>query len=255
MRGVCCCIVLEQWLIERFGVSLDGSAVGGPALADAFGDALGAAGFDYDAQVGALLECAARGDDMAFAEACLDRAERIERLQQRRREALLRHRARCQSRGGEKRTYPPADTVAPLRFSPLWPATDEVADIVHDMLRRLVAEGYLPPDEAALRDLRQGLGYYRRGEDPWRLRRPVRWLGGMKALHFWIDLLATGDHPLIGIAPGAPPKWVTAASLFTDRQGRAVTNRRIEHGEVSSPGERQRIERTVPRPPTGLIHS
>lgn len=242
-------MMLSQWLIERFGVDLGvDAAVGGESLADAFGASLGAAGFDLDSQVAALLECAGRGDDVDFAEACLLRAERIERLQQRRREALLRHRARCQSGVAEKPSYPPAAEVAALRFSPLWDATDEHAAIVDDMLRRLVAEGYLQPDADALRDLRQGLGYYRRGEDPWRLRRPVRWLGGMNALHLLVHLLTNGPHPLVGTAPGAPQKWVTAASLFTDSNGLALTNQRIHHGIVS-PAERRRIERCVPRPP------
>lgn len=38
----------------------------------------------------------------------------------------------------------------------------------------------------SLRDLRQGFGYYRPGEDSGRLRRPVRWLGKQNALHYWI---------------------------------------------------------------------
>ena len=239
---------LEKWLIERYDLHLEApQGASGVPLADALCSALAAAGFDFDSQAALLLEASERHADIAFAEACLDRVERIEALQARRREALQRHQARCQAGVGRRQPKAPAPEVAVHRFVPLWPASDQSADLVDDMLRRLASEGFILLEEWTLRDLRQGLGYYRRGEDPYRLRRPARWLAGMNALHFWVELMMDEEHALISVADGSAKKWVTAASLFTDRQGHAVTNGRIEHGEVESAALRRRIERCVPK--------
>lgn len=244
--------MLIQWFIREYKVELPLAAgLRGAELAEAFADALGAAGFSFDEQQAILLEAPQHCIDLAFAEACTARVERIEALQRRRAEALQRFRVRCQDGVGRRGLRQPAAEVAVYRFVPLWGATDEHADIVDDMLRRLAAEGYFLATGDALRDLRQGLGYYRRGEDTLRLRHPVRWLGGLNALHWWINLMFADRCRLIGTATGRPKKWVTAASLFLDRDGHQVTYDRIEHGEVT-PAEQQRLRALVPLMPNSL---
>ena len=245
--------MLNDWLIERYGIDLGArAACGGAALADALADALGAAGFVVDEQAPLLVEASRHAPDVDFAEACLDRARRIIALQDARRDVMARFAAKCQNGVPRKGSPPPPTGPVVKRFLPLWPLTDQSADIVNDMLVRLAAEGYLPHAADALRDLRQGLGYYRRGEDPWRERRPVVWLGGLNALHHWILLLLDDDHRLVAPPKGDRYKWDTAAALLLDRDGHPLTAARIHHGVVT-PDEQQRLSRCVPLPTPAVL--
>lgn len=239
---------LNEWLINQFGISLmDCGGIAGAQLADAMCHALGEKGVDYGRQADALLEACNLYTDVEFGEECMLLVERLERLQRHRRDALERNKAQCQNGGAGRREWPVAGEVAMMRFRPLRETDDMMANIVDDMLRKLVAAGYIESNAEALRDLRQGLGYYRSGEDPFRMRRPVRWLQGQNTLHYWLCLLLEGERPLIGVVSNTKGRWVTAASLFTDSKGRAFTSDRLEHGKVSRREERQLLESTVPR--------
>ncbi len=241
--------MLKEWILKECGVDLSDVAADGVGLADAFAHALDAAGFSIDEQLPLILEATLQGGGTDFVEACLDRIERIETLQRRRAEALARFNAHCQNGGGRQRTAAPAADVAIHRFMALWPVTDEHADVVDDMLRRLADEGFLLLDDGALRDLRQGLGYYRRGEDTLRLRRPVRWLDGKNTLHYWVCQLTRRVDPLCGCTGAVDRKWLIAASLFADRDGHAYRKEQIQHGEVSSPARRRWLDDVVPMRP------
>ena len=148
--------------------------------------------------------------------------------------------------------------MARLRFVAAWPIKNglrnEVFDIVDDMLLRMASAGYIDSSSDALLDLRQGLGYYRPGEDYVRLRAPVRWLRGQNALHWWLCALL-GDHgaaPLIRVPVGGPGRWVTAASIFADRNGGAYVYSQLEHGRPSNDTQRSWLDATVPLHPSSL---
>lgn len=243
---------LTEWLIHRHGVAFDATDnLTGEELVGTLCRALAAAGFDFDAQKSILLEAPDIYSDTAFLEACVERVKLIERLQDERRAALERHLARCQGGVSRRQPRPQASEVARHRFVPCWPLTAESADIVDDMLGRMADAGYLEPTADALRDLRQGMGYYRAAEDPYRLRRPVRWLRSQNALHWWLcGLLGDrGGTPLIAVAEGGVGRWVTAASLFADRDGRAFTYAQLEHGHPSSADQRRWLDATLPLRP------
>ena len=248
-------MTLRDWLIQRCNLTLD-TAVGlsGEALVDALCSLLAAAGFNYDSQKGILLEATDIYCDTAFFEACINRVKLIEHLQDERREALQRHLARCQNGGARTRERIPAAETAVYRFAPAWPLTDESADIVDDMLQRMADAVYIEPATDALRDLRQSFGYYRTGEDPGRLRRPVRWLGKQNALHYWLcGLLGDRDAPpLIAVTNGANDRWVTAASIFADRDGHAFTYNRLEHGNPADSRLREWLDSTLPLRPCSV---
>ena len=243
------CMSLRQWLIKEYAIDLHvDDAVGGAALADALAHALERADLPLDEQRELLLAVPAHTGSLDLCEACMLRAERIEALQARRREALLRWQAQCQNGVAKKRSREPAADVALYRFRPLWDETDESADIVDDMLRRMAAEGCLLLADGSLRDLRQGLGYCRRGEDPHRLRRPVRWLRGENVLHEWVQLLTERDDALCGVVDSSKGKWITAASLLCHANGTAYKNTQIHHGEVK-PEVRRWLDSLVPHAP------
>lgn len=243
---------LSEWLIQRHGLAFEATDTQtGEELVGALCRALAAAGFDFDAQKSVLLEAPDVYCDTAFLEACIDRVKLIERLQAERRAALERHLARCQSGVSRRQPRPQASDVARHRFVPCWPLTAETVGIVDDMLGRLAGAGYLEATAETLRDLRQGFGYYRQAEDPYRLRRPVRWLRSQNALHWWLcGLLGDrGGSPLIAVAEGGVGRWVTAASLFADRNGRAFTYAQLEHGCPASADQRRWLDATIPLRP------
>lgn len=117
------------------------------------------------------------------------------------------------------------------------------------MCRLMAAEGYVELRDDVVRDLRQGLGYYRPGEDTVRRRRTVRWLRGQNALHFWIAAMLGGRDPLIRVADGAPGCWVTAANLFVDRKNSAFVYSRLEHGILRNEIQRRWLLSVIPRSP------
>ena len=240
---------LRQWLINDYAIDLHvDDAVGGAALADALACAMEHADLSLDEQRELLLAVPAHTGSLDLCEACMLRAERIENLQARRREHLLRWQAQCQNGVSKKRSREPAAEVALYRFNPLWDETDETADIVDDMLLRMASEGCLLLVDGALRDLRQGLGYYRRGEDTHRLRRPVRWLRGENVLHVWVQLLTERDDAMCGVVDSSKGKWITAASLLCHADGSGYKNSQIHHGEVK-PEVRRWLEGLVPHAP------
>ena len=117
------------------------------------------------------------------------------------------------------------------------------------MVSRLAEEGYVELQDEVLRDLRQGLGYYRPGEDVMRRRRTVRWLRGQNVLHCWVAAMLGGREPLIRVAEGAPGCWVTAANLFVDRKGCAFTYERLEHGVLRNDHLHRWLLSIIPRRP------
>lgn len=248
-------MTLRDWLIQRYNLTLDTTGdISGEALVTALCRMLAAAGFDFDSQKSVLLEAPSIYCDTDFLEACINQVNRIERLQSERCAALERHLARCHNGGGKRRARIPAAEAAVYRFAPTWPLTNESADIVEDMLTLMADAGYIEPSADALRDLRQGFGYYRPGEDSGRLRRPVRWLGKQNALHYWICALL-GDHdtlPLITVTEGGAGRWVTAASIFLDRRGNAFTYDQLEHGNPSDSRQREWLDSTVPLRPISV---
>ena len=238
---------LKEWLLRECGIVLDVEGVGGVELADRLERALAMAGFVVEDQLPLLMEATRYAVDRDFYRACLERVDDIRQLQQRRSTLLASWHTDCHNRGAEKHTFVPAGDVVAKRFNALWDVTDDNADLVDDMVRRLAAEGYILLAGDAARDLRQGLGYYRRDEDRARLRAPVRWLRRYNTLHYWVNRLTGGDTPLCAAPGGIDGKWVVAAELFADRQGHAILTKSIRHGVVGSSQQRHFLDTVVPR--------
>lgn len=255
MAGRVSSIMLKEWLLQ-YGLKLDTPAdMTGEGLVDALSRCLTAAHFDFDEQKNILLQAPDYYCDTAFFEACISKVKLIERLQDERRAVLERHLARCRNGVSARRVPVPASEVARLRFVAAWPLKGEVFDIVDDMLLTMARAGYIESTPEALRDLRQGLGYYRPAEDTVRLRAPVRWLRKQNALHWWISGLLgkRNGSPLIREAEGGAGCWVTAASLFADADGHAYTYDQLEHGRPSSDTQRQWLDSTIPLHPCGSM--
>lgn len=245
--------MLGKWLLQQHGITLD-TAVGmsGDEIVDSLCHALAAAGFNFDDQKSVLLEAPDVYCDADFLRACVERVKLIERLQDERREALMRHLSRCRNGVAGRHAQPPAAEVAIHRFVPCWPLTDETFSIVDDMLWRMADAGYIETNADVLRHLRQGFGYYRPSEDPFAVRRPVRWLRGQNALHWWLcGLLGDrGANPLITVSEGGVGRWITAASIFADSNGHAYTNAQLEHGRPASDDQRRWLDSVIPLRPS-----
>ena len=243
-------MLLAEWLKTAYGVMFSPSdgLRGGP-LAEALCRTMEDAGLDYGTQRAVLFDAADRQHDLSFSNACLDHAEAIDAYLIRRASLVNREVRKCRSGVVKNKDWAAGAEYAELRFAAARTASDDLLDAVDDMCRRMAAEGYVELHSDVVRDLRQGLGYYRPGEDPMRRRHTVRWLRGQNALHCWIAAMLGGREPLIRVADGAPGCWVTAASLFVDRQGRAFTNERLEHGVVHNKVQEQWLLAVVPRTP------
>lgn len=241
---------LTEWLKTAYGVDfLPGGGLHGGPLAEAFCRALEEAGLDYGTQRAALVEAADRRHDLAFGNACLDHAEAIDAYLARRAALVDREVRKCRSGVVKNKEWAAGAEYAELRFAAARPPDGDLLDAVDDMCRRLAGEGYVELRDDVVRDLRQGLGYYRPGEDPVRRRHTVRWLRGQNALLCWIAVMLGGRDPLIRVAGGAPGCWVTAASLFVDRQGRAFTYARLEHGVLRNELQERWLLSLIPRSP------
>lgn len=237
--------------IKRYcGIDLDAEAYpGGAEQAAALYRALVAAGCDYGEQRHLLLTAFDHHADVAFGEGCLDLVARIDSLAARRAAVTDREVAKRHSGVVKNKDWGAGEAYATLRFAPARSVSAELLDAVDDMVARLAEANYVEAAADLVRDLRQGLGYYRPGEDPLRRRRTVRWLKGQNALHFWVAAMLGGREPLIRVADGAPGCWVTAASLFIDRQGRAFTYSRLEHGVLRNTAQQQWLRATIPLTP------
>ena len=250
-------MLLRNWLIRDYELTLDTTAeMSGEELVNALCSRMTAAGFDFDKQKSILLDAPDNYCDTDFFEACINRVNKIENLQKQHQAAKQRHQAQCRNGGDKKRVRVPAAEFAIYRYAPTddWPSTDESATLVDDMLKKIADKSYINPAADTLLDLRQSLGFYRPREDPGRLRRPVRWLGNLNVLHYWLCTLL-GDHDppaLITTIKGGGKRWETAASIFADKKGNALTYNRIEHGELSDPKLCQFLDSTVPLRPRSV---
>lgn len=241
--------------IEKYcGIAL-GAVPGQDAasLSEAFFRALVDAGKDYGEQRHLIIVAMDHCHDVDFGERCLDRIARIDAFLQRRAAVVDREVAKRNSGVPKNKDWPAGEQYATLRFSPARTVTPELCRAVEDMVAALAEENYMEPAEGLLRDLRQGLGYYLPGEDTLRRRRTVRWLKGQNALHVWIAAMLGGREPLIRVADGAPGCWVTAASLFIDRDGRAFTYSRLEHGRLRDEDRTKWLQNTVPLTPNSAL--
>lgn len=241
---------LKEWLKADYGVDFHADpGMGGDAQAAALFRTLEAAGLDYGLQRAILLEAGDRHQVLSFGTACLDRVDAIDAYLARRAATAEKEVRRCHPRVSKNKDWAAGAEYADLRFAAARTVDEDSVAVVEEMVRRLAAEGYVELHPDVVRDLRQGLGYYRAGEDPVRRRHTVRWLRGLNALHFWIDALLGGREPLIRVADGAPGCWVTAASLFVDVHGCALTNQRLEHGILRNDLQRQWLLSIIPRTP------
>lgn len=248
--------MLTQWLIDEFGVVFapaDGGPKGVP-LADAMLQALVDAGLDYDRQRAVLHAAPTVLHDHRFGRRCLELCDEIGAFQRLLAAtpapaAAARTTARRHSAVIARDRRPPAKPFAELRFVASRPAADDVCTVVSDFCRRLVAEGYVRQRPDAERDLRQGLGYYRRGEDPLRQRQTLVWLHRQNELrHLFIRLL--DDPAPLCLEPDSPDgRWQVCADLFCDRDGRRLYNNNLDHGELHDERRRRRLDALVPRLP------
>ena len=154
---------------------------------------------------------------------------------------------KCHSGIPKNKLRKPGAEYAELRFAAARPPADDLLDAVDDMLKRLISEGYVESRPDVMRDLRQGLGYYRPGEDVMRRRRTVKWLRHQNVLRHWIAAMLSGRSPLIRDGDGAPGCWVTAASLFVDAKGQAYTHKNLNHVTLTNSLQRQWLETIVPK--------
>lgn len=244
-------ISLTEWIKTVYGteVRLTGGACGAQLAGELY-RSLVDAGFDYQAQKRILYDACGILHDLAFGNACLDFIASIEDFEQRRGTLKVKPVRNCHSGVPKNKDWAPGAEYAEHRFAAARTVSDDLLDALDDMVDRMVGEGYVESRPDIRRDLRQGLGYYRPDEDIVRRRRTVKWLRGQNALHYWIASMLGGRDPLIRVADGAPGCWVTAASLFIDRNGRAFTHARLEHGLLRNEHQRQWFDSLVPRTPT-----
>ena len=241
---------LSEWLKTDCGLDLDvRGAADGVALEALLYRALVSAGKGYEEQRRILYESSGHYCDLAFGQACLDRIDAIERFEHRRAAVRVPRVRRCDSGVRKNKEWAPGAEYAELRFEAARKAEGDLMDAIDDMVGRLVEAGYLEARPDLPRDLRQGLGYFRPGEDLFRPRRTAKWLKGLNALHCWVVALLEEPGALCRVGQGAAGRWVTAASLFVDRQGRAFTYARLEHGVMRNQAQLQWLRRTIPRCP------
>lgn len=243
-------MTFAEWIVQRLGSDTEPLRGGGADLAAALSDVLVERGYDYGQQKELLYEATGLLHDLDFGNACLDRIAAIEAYEQRRAAVRVKTLVKCRSGVMKNKQWGAGAEYASLRFAAARPVDETLCDLVDDMLKRLVADGYLEVRQDLVRDLRQGLGYYRDGEDVFRPRRTARWLRGQNVLHVWVVLMKGGRDPLIRVERSGAGCWEIAASLFVDRMGKAFTNSRLEHGKVESEEELRYLRSLVPRPST-----
>ena len=246
-------MLLTDWLKHDYGIDIDADGIlEGEALASALYRRLVSAGMDYGEQRHLLLQASDRCCDPCFGTACLDQVERIDAFLARRATFDDRPVRNCHSGVTKNKLWAAGAEYAELRFVAARKVDEDSVAAVEEMIRQLVAEGYLEAEEYVVRDLRQGLGYLLPSEDPVRRRRTVRWLRGLNALHFWVEAILSGREPLVRAAGGAQGCWKTAASLFLDKEGHALTNQRIEHGLLRNEEQRRQLLSVIPLTPRAL---
>lgn len=239
---------LTEWIKADYGILLDfPDDLRGEPRAHALYRALVDANLDYGTQKALLAAASDRVHDKDFGIACLDLIGEIEAFERRRHSLRVAPLRKCHSGVPKKKERQPGAEYAELRFAAARRVDGDLLDAVDDMLRRLLSEGYVESRPDVLRDLRQGLGYYRPGEDPLRQRRTVKWLRNQNVLRCWIELMLAGRCPLIRDGDGASGCWVTAASLFVDRKGNAFTHKNLNHGILKNSTQRQWLEKIIPR--------
>lgn len=239
---------LTEWLKTAYGVDFDpADGLHGGPLAEALCRAQEEADLDYGSQRAALHEAADRLHDLAFSNACLDHVDAIDAYLARRASMVSREVRKCHSGVVKNKDWGAGAEYAELRFAAARAIDDDLLDAVDDMCRLMAAEGYVELRDDVVRDLRQGLGYYRPGEDTVRRRRTVRWLRGQNALHFWIAAMLGGRDPLIRVAtvPQAagslPPTSLSTArtmlsSTAVSSTASCATRFSAAGSSVSSPG-------------------
>ena len=243
--------MLRQWLIDEYGVELDASAeaLGGADLAAAVQQALVRARLGFDRQRAVLRAAAERQADVVFGNACLDAVDAIAAFQRRLADTPVPDSpspSRRHSAVTARSARPPAPPFAELRFLAAAPDAPELADILDDFARRLVAQGYVENRPDIVRDLRQGLGYYRRGEDPLRLRRTIRWLRPQNQLSHLVRCLLDAQAPICRVPDGNAGRWQVTADIFADRAGRTFENRNFDHARLGDGPARRALEALVP---------
>ncbi|MBP3762577.1 MAG: hypothetical protein J6I49_01710 [Bacteroidales bacterium] len=242
----------SEWLKKDYGLTVEaGASADGQALEAAVYKALVASGADYGEQKRILYECSERHFDLAFGQACLDRIEAIGRFEQRRLSLKPPRERRCDSGVRKNKVWENGAAFAELRFEAARPPEGHLMDAIEDMAERLVEMGYIEARPDVKADLRQGLGYYRPGEDLFRRRRTVKWLKGQNALHCWVAALLEEPGALCRAGNGPTGRWVTAASLFVDRHGKAFTYSRLEHGVMRDGNQLRLLRNTIPRRTSG----
>lgn len=250
---MCTDMRLTEWLQSKHGLRLEApGGVAGEALEQRLYQAMVEAGCDYALQKEILFAVSGIHPDLAFGQACLDRIEAIGRFEERRRGLAVKNTRRCHSGVVKNKDWAPGADLAEQRFQAARTPQSDLLDAIDDMVLRLVERGYLEARPDIVRDLRQGLGYFRPGEDLFRQRRTAKWLKGQNALHCWVDDLLADPDPLCRVGEGAPGRWVTAASIFIDRNGRAFTYARLEHGRMSDDLERKWLKNSIPLSPSSL---
>ena len=241
---------LIDWLKRDYDIELDVSCFqDGAALATELCRALVDTGRDYAEQRHILLQSTDRHPDLAFGTVCLDQIDRIDAFRRRRAGIDDKPVRKCHSGVSKNKQWNAGAEYADMRFVAVREVNGDSAAAVEEMIRRMVAEGCIEARDDVVRDLRQGLGFILPGEDPVRRRRTVRWLRGLNALHFWVEAMLNGREPLIRPAGGAQGCWKTAASLFVDKDGRALTNQRLEHGILRNEEQRRWLLNVIPRTP------
>lgn len=245
---------LTEWMKTVYGteVRFSGGACGAQLAAE-FYRSLVDAGYDYQAQKRLLYDACGIHHDLAFGNACLDFIASIEDFEQRRGSLKVMPVRKCHSGVPKNKDWAPGAEYAELRFAAARTVGADLLDALDDMVDRMVGEGCIESRPDIRRDLRQDLGYYRPDEDIVRRRRTVKWLRGQNALHYWIASMLGGRDPLIRVADGAPGCWVTAASLFIDRQGRAFTYSRLEHGRLSNEKQETWLRGIIPLSPSSHL--
>ena len=238
---------IKECLGVDFG-DLDGQ--GGGVLAERYFRVLADQNLAFEEQRSNLLRATYRIHDLDFVRACLDRIDQIDAVVKRRAAVEDKPVRKCRSGVAKNKDWPPRALYADLRFEAARTKSPELLDAIDDMLKRLAAEGYFESYDGVVRDLRQGLGYYRPGEDVLRRRRTVRWLRRNNTLHVWIYAMVGGRHPLIRPQSRANGCWKTAASMFVDEKGCAYTYGRLEHGILKNAEQERWLHALVPKPPT-----
>lgn len=153
--------------------------------------------------------------DPAWAELCLERAEALQQLLDRRR--ALADRAIVKSASAASPSFLPESDLAPRHFVWLGEGLGILADQLRVGISALARRGLIANDSAQQEALRRGLGLMlgdreRRSQQPW-----VRWLGSGDMLNYLVNGL--WQQGLIRCADGQRMKWQTLCGVFLRADG------------------------------------